>query len=259
MGQNFLVDEVVLAELVEAAQLKKTDTVVEVGPGLGVLTQELVKRAGKVIAVEKDENLYQILKNMYSTSHNPSYSRRGIKIVNQDILKFHLDKYINEPYKVVANIPYYLTSKLLQHFLTLENKPKLMVFMIQKEVGERIVAAPGKLSILGISVQVFSNPLIVSEVSKTSFWPVPKVDSVILQITPKNKYPEIENEKLFFKILKIAFSGKRKQIHNTLSSGLKIEKEKLLRIFESINIDPKLRPQDLTIEQWIELYKRIRV
>ena len=240
LGQNFLVDENVLGEIVAVAELKNTDTVLEVGPGLGVLTKELIKRAGKVIAVEKDIRLSEDL-NSKSEIRNPN-----LQIINQDILRFHLDKYIPGQYKVVANIPYYLTSKLFQYFLEQKNKPTLMVLMVQKEVGERVVAKPGELSVLGISVQIYSDAEIVSYVSKQSFWPVPKVDSVVLKIVPKNKYPEIDDQKKFFSIVKRAFTGKRKQIKNTIGD---------IEILNKAGIDPTLRPQDLSLEDWIKLYQ----
>lgn len=239
LGQNFLVDDEVLAQIIKAADLKKTDTVLEVGPGLGVLTRELVKTSKEVWAIEKDKRLVNILKTEFAGNEK-------LKIINEDILRFHIQKNIQSEYKVVANIPYYLTSKLFQYFLEQKNPPELMVLMVQKEVGERVVAKPGELSILGISVQVYANAEIVVQVPKTSFWPVPKVDSVILKIVPKEKYPEIEDKKLFFSIVKRAFAGKRKQIHNTIKNPEALERAE---------IDPKLRPQDISLEKWISLYK----
>ncbi len=257
LGQNFLVDKAALHAIVAAADLKSTDVVLEVGPGLGVLTSELIKYAKQVYAIEKDFNLVAFLKKQFKSIPN-------LNIINEDILKFHVEKFIQGDYKVVANIPYYLTSKLFQIFLEREHQPKLLVLMVQKEVGERVVAAPGELSILGISVQIYADveiatvkipdqvrdgfgektpPLIIP---KTSFWPMPKVDSVILRIEPKNKYPEIEDKKLFFRIIKTAFAGKRKQIKNTITD---------VQALQKAGIDPTLRPQDLSIEDWIRLYQ----
>lgn len=266
-GQNFLIDKDVLEKIVDSAELKNSDTVLEVGPGLGVLTRELVKKAGRVVAVEKDNRLFEILRKTFGNvaevfrppqDGNLKVSatpRARVEIINEDILKFHLAENIIGSYKVVANIPYYLTSKLLQNFLECENPPTHMILMIQKEVGERIVALPGKLSLLGISVQIYSDPEIIYHVSKHSFWPVPKVDSVILKITTKNKFPEIKDKKLFFRILKAAFAGKRKQIHNTLANGLKLPKEDVLSLLSQSKIDPAIRPQDIDIPHWIMLYK----
>ncbi len=237
LGQNFLIDEDALNKIVEAAELKKTDKVIEVGPGLGVLTGELVKKAGEVIAVEKDEKLFRVLKNEFPST----------TFINQDILRFHFEKEISGPYKVVANIPYYLTSKLFQYFLEQKNKPELLVLMVQKEVGERVAAKPGQLSILGISVQAFADVEIVAQVPSESFWPAPEVDSVILKIVPKNKYPEIKDQKLFFRIIKSAFASKRKQLKNTVKD---------IEALKKAGIDPSKRPQDVEIEQWIKLYQQ---
>lgn len=266
MGQNFLIDKDVLGEIVKTADLKSTDVVLEVGPGLGVLTKELASRSREVWAVEKDSKLVPILKTELLGQNN-------IHIINDDILRFHASEHIKGDYKLVANIPYYLTSKLIQNFLESANPPKLMVMMVQKEVGERVIASVGELSILGISVQIYSDPEIVQIpdqvrdgfrdkkapliVPKTSFWPVPKVDSVILKITPNNKYPQIKDKKLFFRILKIAFAGKRKQIQNSLTNGLDLPKDEILSVLKDCNIDPMLRPQDFSIEDWIRLYAKI--
>ena len=172
-------------------------------------------------------------------------------------MRFNLSEHIQGPYKVVANIPYYLTSKLLQHFLEQKNSPQVLVLMVQKEVGERVVALPGELSILGLSVQIYSDAEIVAQVSRKNFWPEPEVDSVILKITPRKKYPEIKDKKLFFKIIKAAFAGKRKQIHNTLAHSLKLDREGIEKLLADAKIDPKTRPQDLSVEDWIRLYGRV--
>jgi len=239
LGQNFLQDEEVLKKIVDAADLKSSDTVLEIGPGLGVLTKELVAKVSQVVAVEKDTKLILHLEKEFNNN-------KKLKLVNEDILRFHLKKNLPKEYKVVANIPYYLTSKLLQNFLESDHPPKTMVLMVQKEVGERLVAKPGGLSILGISVQIYSDVEIVDRVSRQSFWPVPEVDSVIIKITPKDKYLEIEDKRLFFRIVKTAFSGKRKQIKNTIRDS---------DILWQAGIDQTLRPQDLSLDDWISLYK----
>jgi 16S rRNA (adenine1518-N6/adenine1519-N6)-dimethyltransferase len=248
LGQNFLQDKEVLKDIVAAADLKSTDTVLEIGPGLGSLTAELLEVSSKVIAVEKDSKLVKHLKDAFSEN-------KKIRVVEEDILKFDLNKEIPGPYKVVANIPYYLTSKIFQYFLEIQNQPDVLILMVQKEVGQRVVAKPGDLSILGISVQIYADVEIIRKVSKESFWPMPEVDSVILKITPKEKYPEIKDKELFFRIIKIAFAAKRKQIQNNLANGLKLPKEKVFELLKKTNINPLLRPQDLNIKQWIDLIK----
>jgi 16S rRNA (adenine1518-N6/adenine1519-N6)-dimethyltransferase len=250
LGQNFLVDEEALAEIIAAGDIKKSDTVLEIGPGLGILTKELAERAGEVVAVEKDRNLVPLLKKEISRYKN-------VTVINQDILIFDFQKYFSSDYKVVANIPYYLTSKLINNFLNAQRKPSLIVLLVQKEVGERIAAAAGELSILGISVQLYSDPEIIATVPKDCFWPRPNVDSCIIRLKIKNKYPEIKNEKLFFRILKMTFSGKRKQIHNTLAGGLHLNKEQVTELLKSAGIKETERPQDLSIQEWIKLYSII--
>jgi 16S rRNA (adenine1518-N6/adenine1519-N6)-dimethyltransferase len=247
MGQNFLIDEDVLSQIVKAADLKPSDTILEVGPGLGVLTGELVRDTKQVWAIEKDKNLFALLKTEFAATEN-------LKVINEDILRFHVGRNILTDYKVVANIPYYLTSKLMQYFLEMEHSPVILVLMVQKEVGERVVAQAGDLSILGISVQIYADVEIAATVPKDSFWPVPEVDSVVLKITPKDKYPEIRDKKLFFRIIKMAFAGKRKQIQNTISHGFDLSKPDVEKLLEKAGIEPATRPQDIEIAQWIKLY-----
>ncbi len=247
LGQNFLVNDEVLKKIIEAADLKPRDTILEIGPGLGVLTGKLVGHVGAVVAVEKDDELSAFLKKRFKSAKN-------LALINQDILLYNLQD-LSPGYKVVANIPYYLTSKLIQNFLTSTNKPSLMILMVQKEVGERIIASPGDLSILGISVQLYGSAEIVEEVPKHNFWPVPKVDSVIIKIVPQKKYPDVTDEKFFFRIVKVAFAGKRKQIHNTLSNGFKLPKETILEGLTKAGIAPTARPQDISLDQWADLYK----
>jgi 16S rRNA (adenine1518-N6/adenine1519-N6)-dimethyltransferase len=248
LGQNFLVDELALDQIVEAADLKKTDTVVEVGPGLGVLTQQLASRAGKVIALEKDRTMLDILDFNLKEFKN-------VQVLNQDALRFNVSKSLKGRYKVVANIPYYLTSKLFQFFLEQGNQPELMVLLVQKEVGERITAQAGEMSVLAVSVQLYSDPEVVAEVSKRSFWPSPKVDSVIMRITPRVKYPEVTDRKKFFSMVKVAFAAKRKQLHNNLTNGLHMDANGVAEWLASNSLDPKLRAQDLSMEEWVNLYR----
>jgi 16S rRNA (adenine1518-N6/adenine1519-N6)-dimethyltransferase len=248
MGQNFLIDEDALAEIIKVAELKASDTILEVGPGLGFLTEELLPRVKEVVAVERDLRLFGLLR---------SQKLPKLKLVNQDILGFNLPEHIQGPYKVVANIPYYLTSKLLQLFLEQKNRPTMLVLMVQKEVGQRVTAEVGELSILGISVQIYSDAEIAVYVPKTSFWPEPEVDSVVIKITPKDKYPQIVDKKAFFRIVKMAFAGKRKQILNSLANGLHLSKAEVQQILDKSGIPATTRPQDISIDQWISLNKYI--
>lgn len=234
MGQNFLINEDVLDEIIETAQVKPDDVVLEVGPGLGILTIELAKKAKKIIAVEKDKELCEILQKILIDQRI-----NNVEIVNADILKYKIE---NNNYKVVANIPYYLTSPLIRMFLESENKPSEIILMIQKEVAQRICASPPKMSLLAVSVQFYAKPEIVSCVSKNSFYPVPKVDSAIVKITPQTA-PEIDTKK-FFGVVKRGFASKRKMLKNNIS-GIN---------FEKLNLNPNIRAENLTIDDWIKLY-----
>ena len=233
MGQNFLIDESVLNKIVEAANLSPQDTVLEVGSGLGVLTAELTTKVKKVIAVEKDEKLCEILKDILKEFKN-------IEIINADILKMKTEKLPD--YKIVANIPYYLTSPLIKRFLEIPNRPKSMILMVQKEVAQRICASPPDMSILAISVQFYAEPKIIIYVSKNSFKPVPKVDSAIIKIIP-HKIPGI-NTKKFFDLVKRGFSAKRKILKNNLPE-LNLKK---------LGFNSKVRAENLSIDDWLKIF-----
>lgn len=255
-GQHFLVDEEVLLKIIEAAELDKKDIVIEAGPGLGILTCELALKCRKVIAVEKDRKMAGLLKKNLARLGN-------VEIVEGDILKVDLGRLIKgeQKYKVVANIPYYITSPILKLFLESSVKPKTMVLLVQKEVAERICAAPGKLSVLALSVQIYGEPKIIDFVSQNSFWPVPKVDSAILKISGVKTSVEVEKKlKLkktdinnLFRIIKIGFSSKRKKLTNNLSAGLNLEREEIIKIFKKLKISENSRAQELSLEKWAEL------
>ncbi len=260
-GQHFLVDENVLAEIVNAADLDKEDMVIEVGPGLGILTRELALKCRRVIAIEKDKKMVELLKKDLEQFKN-------VEIIDGDILKVNLNDIqcprvlgVEHSYKVVANIPYYITSPILKLFLENFIKPKIMVLLVQKEVAERICAAPGKLSVLALSVRIYGEPKIIDFVPKDFFWPPPKVDSAILKIDNIKSAAEVEKSlklengsvKNLFRIIKIGFSSKRKKLANNLSVGLNLEKEEILEIFEKLKINKNSRAQELNLENWAEL------
>ena len=245
-GQNWLKDEEVLNSIVEIAEVSKSDTVLEIGPGLGYLTKKLAQRAGNVVAVEIDQELISNLNVL--TQENPK-----IEIINQNILDFDLRK-LNKGYKVVANIPYYLTSNIIRLLLESENSPTSMVIMVQKEVAERIVAKPAKMSILSFSVQYYAQPELVMNVGKEYFEPIPKVDSSLIRIT-KLKQPvfEADNNKLF-RLVKAGFAEKRKMLRNSLAGGLNTNQEKIDEIIKKSNIKQSARAQELGMEDWRLLY-----
>lgn len=250
MGQNFLVDEIALDKIVDAAELSSKDVVIEIGPGLGVLTQELSVRAGKVIAIEKDDKLAEASKIKFQTTN--------VEVINKDALEFDPESYQLEDnsYKLVANIPYNITSLIIRKFLEVRNQPKLMVLMVQKEVAERMVAKPGDMSLLAVSVQFYADAEIVSIVPKDSFFPVPKVDSAIIKIEVKSKQREVK-EKDFFRVVKFGFASKRKTLENNLSAGMHISKDRASDIIKRAGLSAKIRAEDLSITNWIDLYKNI--
>jgi len=252
LGQNFLIDEKVLRKIIEAAELSENDIVLEVGPGIGNLTAELAKRVKKVIAIEKDKKMVEILRETLKNFTN-------IEIIEGDILKINLKPYTSKPYKVVANIPYYLTSPLIRKFVeTVEVKPQLLVLMVQKEVAQRICTKPPDMSILAVSVQFYAKAEIISFVSKKSFWPQPKVDSAIIKIIPrKSALPIRVNPLLFFKVVRAGFSQPRKQLANNFSKKLGIDKIKVREWLLKNKIQPTQRAETLNLEDWINLTKSL--
>ena len=248
LGQSFLIDKKVLKKIVEVADLSKNDSVLEVGPGIGNLTIELAKKVKKVIAVEKDERMVEILKERLEEERI-----KNVEIVNEDILKFLPSFKLRRSYKVVANIPYYLTSRLIRNLLEAKRRPRLIVLMIQKEVAQRICAKPPKMNLLAVSVQFYSKPEIISFVSKNCFWPRPKVDSAIIKISNIKKQKATKDEKLFFKIVKAGFSHPRKQLINNPSKGLKKNKKIVEEWLLNCGISPDKRAENLSIEEWKRL------
>jgi 16S rRNA (adenine1518-N6/adenine1519-N6)-dimethyltransferase len=262
-GQNFLMDDFVLQDMVDAAGVTGEDVVLEVGPGIATLTKYLLERAKAVFAVEKDAKFLPILRRMKKDEKNFDYAI-------SDILAFDFAEALSKTvfanprqkqslsYKVVANIPYYITGKIIQLFLKADHKPKSLTLLVQKEVAQNIVAKPGQLNLLGISVQLYGTAKLVQKVPAKSFFPAPKVDSAIIHIEldRKPRY-QLGDEKKFFRILRACFAGKRKQIHNTLVNNLGLDKNQVTAILQKIKIDPQVRPQQLTIGQWLALTKEI--
>jgi 16S rRNA (adenine1518-N6/adenine1519-N6)-dimethyltransferase len=261
LGQNFLIDETVLDKIVSASDLNKNDVIIEIGPGLGTLTQEISARCKKVIAIEKDNKIAEMLEKKLQTTNY----KLQTTIINDDILKINLNELLkkyasNGKYKLVSNIPYYITSPIIKLFLEAETKPELIILLVQKEVAERICAKPGKLSILALSVQIYGEPEIVDYVDKTAFYPEPKVDSAILKIKNIKKSAldrTLENNKNLFRIIKIGFSSKRKKLSNNISAGLNIDKKESEKILSKANINLNARAQELRLEDWRKLKEAI--
>lgn len=256
-GQNFLINESVLEKIVKAADLQPDDNILEIGPGFGILTEELLKKAQKVLCIELDKRLVYFLKQKFKHEKKLEILQADIlKIKNSEIYK----KLVGEDgsYKLVANLPYNITGAVLRKFLTYEPKPNEIVLLLQKEVAQRIIAKPGKMSLLSLSVQYYGEPKIIDFVSKESFYPIPKVDSAIIKIELKkgNILSGIE-EKKFWQVAKIGFSSSRKQLQNNLSAGLSISKETLKNSLKLAGLRPDCRAQDLSLDQWISLAQNL--
>lgn len=251
LGQNFLVNPSVINKIVTAADIKSTDYIVEIGPGLGILTEQLAKNAKYVRTIELDKTLIPLLKRTLSPYKN-------IEIEIGTALKAKLP---NEDYKLVANIPYYITSPLLKHFLQpktpQEKAPTLIVLLVQKEVAEKICAKQGDHSILSLQTQIFGKPSIVTTVTKGNFHPQPKVDSAILKIETFPT-PLISDMKIFNQITSISFNQKRKTLLNTIKFFTKLSKEETEKILKKAQINPSNRPQMLTLEEWQKLMNEIQ-
>jgi 16S rRNA (adenine1518-N6/adenine1519-N6)-dimethyltransferase len=251
LGQHFLIDGGVLGTIIATAALKNDDVVVEVGPGLGVLTKELAQRAGRVIAIELDDGLAALLKKTLKSFPN-------VSIINGDVLKIAPEEITKgRGYKVVANLPYYITSPVLRHFLEASVKPRAMVVMVQKEVAEAIAAKPGDMSLLSVSVQFYGEPEIISIVPPDSFYPAPEVSSAVVKIDVYPK-PKVDvEEKGFFDTVRAGFSAPRKQIANSLAKGLGREKAEVLPWLQKAQIEPSRRAETLTIEEWAGLWRTL--
>lgn len=248
LGQNFLINQGILEKIVQAADLSAKDKILEIGPGLGTLTAALAQKAQKVLAVEKDLKMIEVLKEILKEYNN-------IELFQGDALKINLPQW--EHYKLVANIPYYLTSPLIRRFLEADFPPQVMVLLIQKEVAQRICARH-KMSLLAVAVQFYATPQIITYVSKNSFWPAPKVDSAIIKITPLKKNVSRDFQQDFFRVVKAGFSNPRKQLVNNLSSALQIEKEKIKEILKQLDLNPKVRAENLSVEEWKKLTRKFK-
>lgn len=309
LGQNFLINEGVYRKIIAAAEIQRGDKVIEVGPGLGTLTQFLADAGAKVIAVEKDHHLADYLKTKFANQKNAQpfdearknidlkepaplqqkaesrtenlkrlhslskFSGARVTILEEDILKFNPANYKppaspagrqTTPYKLVGNIPYYLTSHLLRAILESWPVPRMIVLMLQKEVAQRITAKPPHMSMLAVSVQYYARPKIISYVSHGNFYPPPDVDSAIIRLAPRvqglgssekesEKFrtePYTLNPKPFFRVVRAGFAGKRKQLGNTLAGGLKLAKNIVEEKLKAVDIDPKRRAETLTLDEW---------
>jgi 16S rRNA (adenine1518-N6/adenine1519-N6)-dimethyltransferase len=248
-GQNFLVDRDVLLHIVEAAEIDADDQILELGAGTGVLTRELAKRARRVVAVELEREMLSLLTK---TTHNYT----NVEIIERNLLYVDPGKIFgSDSYKLVANLPYYVASPTFRHFLESANPPRLFVVMVQYEVAQRIIAAPGDLSMLGVSIQFYGEPKIIAHVPARAFYPAPKVDSAILRIDLKDEVPLTPGQRdSFFRLVQAGFSERRKQLHNSLAHGLHRKNADVRPWLLAAHIDPSRRAETLSIEDWLQLW-----
>ena len=285
LGQNFLVDESHLARIAAAADLSPADTVLEIGPGLGVLTRHLAAQAGRVVAVELDDRLIPVLQELFADQPHVSFVHADILqvdpaslIADDKVTRWQGDKVIvgpspqspvpspqspvpnpqSPPYKVVANLPYYITSAVLRHLLEASQPPTLAVVMVQREVAQRIVAGPGDMSLLAIGVQFYAEAKIVQKVPAGAFHPRPKVDSAVLRLDVRPQ-PLVADAQpaWYFEVVRAGFGQKRKQLRNSLAAGLGISKETTEAGLIAAGIDPSRRAETLSLAEWGALAKGV--
>ncbi len=264
LGQSFLVDPVILGRIAAAADLSSQDVVLEIGAGTGALTRHLAEEAGHVVALELDQRLVQVLQDELAEQDN-------ITVVQGDVLAldpvFLIDDACSKPglltasYKVVGNLPYYITSAILRHLLEAAQRPELMVVTVQYEVARRIVAEPGDMSLLAVSVQFYGEPELLFRIKRGSFYPTPTVDSGVVRVNVHDSPPLPPHETaLFFDVVRAGFSQRRKQLHNALSLGLgeSLTKDEAVDLLDEAGIDHRRRGQTLSVEEWIALARALR-
>ena len=255
LGQHFLTDAAITEKIADAADPSPDEVIIEVGPGTGVLTRALAQRFGLVIAVEIDSHLASLLQTEFDEDSN-------VRTVTGDVRDFSPEDLLREngrdgeAYKLAGNLPYYVASPIIRHFLESDRKPVKMVVTVQKEVGENMVAGPGKTGLLSLAVQVYGAPTIVTHIPASKFRPKPKVDSVVVAIDVHTE-PLVSDPERFFKVAKAGFRAPRKQLHNSLVKGLAGEGEVVREALIRVGIDGRRRPSTLTIEEWDMLAKEL--
>lgn len=260
LGQNFLIDESVIIDACDSANINKEDLVIEIGPGLGTLTKYILERAGKVICVELDNRMIDILKERFFLYEN-------FEIINEDILKVDLHKLIKEEkngniknVKIVANLPYYITTPIIMKLLEERLDLQSITVMVQKEVAERLIAVPGEkfTGAITYSVYYYADSENVRVVDKSSFIPEPSVESEVINLKIRENPPvKVNNEELFFKLIKIAFMQRRKTLVNSLSNSGFIEKNKIIEILKQLNINENIRAEKLSIQDFANIANKI--
>jgi 16S rRNA (adenine1518-N6/adenine1519-N6)-dimethyltransferase len=258
-GQNFLTDPRILENIADAAQVGSDDAVLEIGPGLGHLTRVLARRANRVVAVEIDRELAAKLTADFA-------EMPGVKIVHGDILQLEPVELLKAgddpahavPFKIVANLPYYITSAILRHILQTIHKPRIVVVMVQREVAQRIIAQPPQMSLLGVSVQFFARAQIVRTIAAGAFYPRPKVDSAVVRLDVYEHPPLADQDtEHFFKIVRAGFGERRKQLRNSLARGLTLDPDAVAAALGRAHVDPTRRAETLMLKEWISLYREL--
>lgn len=250
-GQNFCIEPGVLQAMVNEADLKSGETILEIGPGLGFLTEKLLATGNKVIAVEVESHFIKILSKLEVLG--------DLQVLHADALEVYLEKYLPENYSVVSNLPYSITGGIIKRLLTIKPAPRQVTVLLQREVAERMVAPVGRMSLLALAVQLYSYPKIVRHVSPQSFWPAPKVESSIIKMNQVGKVNQLTSnqEKLLWQIAKLGFANKRKQLHNNISKSINCDSNQLKKYLIELGLDEKVRAQQLSVRQWIDLAKMI--
>lgn len=257
LGQNFLKDSSVIERILAVAEVVSGDKIFEIGPGTGVLTEALAKRGGQVMAIELDHELVERLNKHFEESAGVSILEGSILGVNLAATLAHAS-YELHGYKVVANIPYYITAPIIRTLLSLERQPKSLTLMVQKEVAERLTAKPGAMSLLSLMAQYYSDASLAFLVPKEAFDPVPKVDSAVVHLAAKRTF-DPETDRKFFRIARAGFAARRKTLANNLSSSLKLEKEKIEAILEQAGLRKDIRAQALSVVDWQKLEQALAI
>jgi 16S rRNA (adenine1518-N6/adenine1519-N6)-dimethyltransferase len=248
LGQNFLHDPNLLQKIVATAEIRPNETVLEIGPGTGALTVLLAQAARRVIAIEVDERLKLVLDRALEPYPN-------VWVIYQDALTIDIPMLVRpDDYVLVANLPYYITSAILRHVLENDHPPRRLVLTVQAEVADRLIAQPPDMSLLAVSVQFFGQPRIVTRLKPGVFWPRPEVDSAVVRIDTYDKPPaEVPDARTFFRVVRAGFGQKRKQLKNSISSGLNLGSDEANALFEAAGIDPRRRAETLSLDEWAML------
>ncbi|MDX1663062.1 MAG: 16S rRNA (adenine(1518)-N(6)/adenine(1519)-N(6))-dimethyltransferase RsmA [Candidatus Promineifilaceae bacterium] len=251
LGQNFLFDDNILSRIVEAAGVTAKDSVLEIGPGVGTLTEHLARAAGRVVAVELDNRFIPILQSIFADHDN-------VTIVHGDILEQEpMGWFGTESYKVVANVPYYITGAIFRHLLSGGGKPEVMVTTVQKEVAERVTAKPGDMSLLSVSVQLYGEAEMAGTIKAGAFWPRPDVDSAILRVDLRQgSQLSVAEEEAFFRVVRAGFSQKRKQLQKNLRA-LGFERREVMARLRAAGVEPRRRAETLSVEEWLAVYRAL--